>query len=152
MVSTVRAWVQKQSCTETKVKPALWRKLKKRGRRVQELGFTPEGRTTIKNSFTAKVPITVESSQHHVGGVQWVDEVWWESVLLFNCVWPPKKGKNNSSIDTDLGTCTFMCSNIKQGFSLNHLALEVASLRTALRAPCETVSKTVLCLYRQRDA
>lgn len=41
------------------------------------------------------VPIAVESSQHHVGGVQRVDKVRWESIFLFNCVWPPEKGENN---------------------------------------------------------
>lgn len=39
------------------------------------------------------VPIAVESSQHHVRGVQRVDEVWREGVLLFNCVGPPEKAQ-----------------------------------------------------------
>lgn len=36
-------------------------------------------------------PIAVEGSQHHVCGVQRVDEVWWKGILLFHCIWPPVK-------------------------------------------------------------
>lgn len=35
------------------------------------------------------IPVAVESSQHHVCGVQRVDEVGWEGVFLFDRVWPP---------------------------------------------------------------
>lgn len=45
------------------------------------------------------IPIAVESSQHHVRGVQRVDEVWREGILLFYRVWPPEKGQKNPSID-----------------------------------------------------
>lgn len=83
----------------------------------------------------------MESSQHHVGGVQRVDEVWWESILLFNCVRPPKKGENNSNAVTAVGTCTFMCSNMKRGFSWNCLASEVASLQTVPLAPVRQLAK-----------
>lgn len=85
----------------------------------------------------------MESSQHHVGGVQWVDEVWWESILLFNCVRPPEKGENKPNVGPAVGTCTFMCSNMKQGFSWNLLASEAASLRTVPLVPSEVVGKTM---------
>lgn len=38
------------------------------------------------------LPVTVECGQHHVCGVQRVDEVWGKCVLLLYCVWPPRKG------------------------------------------------------------
>lgn len=53
-----------------------------------------------------------------------MDEVWWESILLFDCVWPPEEGENNPNV----GTCAFMCSDLKRGFSWNGFASEVASL------------------------
>lgn len=43
------------------------------------------------------IPIAVESSQHHVCGVQRVDEVWRKGVLLFNRVWPPEKGQKTKN-------------------------------------------------------
>lgn len=77
----------------------------------------------------------MESSQHHVGGVQRVDEVWWEGILLFNCVRPPEKGENNPNVGTAV------CSNMKRGFWWNRLASEVASLRSVPLAPSEAVGK-----------
>lgn len=44
------------------------------------------------------IPVAVERSQHHVCGVQRVDEVWWEGILLFNCVWPPEKRQKAKKI------------------------------------------------------
>ena len=41
------------------------------------------------------IPVAVKSSQHHVCGVQRVDEVWREGILLFYCVWPPVKEQKN---------------------------------------------------------
>lgn len=42
------------------------------------------------------VPVAVESSQHHVCGVQRVDEVRREGILLFHSVWSPVDGKQDS--------------------------------------------------------
>lgn len=58
-----------------------------------------------KKAFTATVPIATERCHHHVRGVQRVDEVWWESVLLFNCVRLPEKGQQSPNVATDVGSC-----------------------------------------------
>jgi len=43
------------------------------------------------------VPVAVERGQHHVCGVQGVDEVWRERILLFNNVRPPEKAQKNQT-------------------------------------------------------
>lgn len=44
------------------------------------------------------VPVAVESSQHHVCGVQRVDEVRREGILLFHCVWLPVDRKQRTVV------------------------------------------------------
>ena len=39
-------------------------------------------------------PVAVQGRQHHVRGVQRVDEVGREGVLLLHCVWSPVKEKS----------------------------------------------------------
>lgn len=63
------------------------------------------------------IPIAVESRQHHVCGVQRVDEVWREGILLFNRVWPPEKGTEKPNKNTSAllnGTCVLMPSDVKR--------------------------------------
>lgn len=36
-----------------------------------------------------ELPVAVERREHHVCRVQGMDEVWWEGVLLLDCVWSP---------------------------------------------------------------
>lgn len=58
-----------------------------------------------KKASTATVPIAAERCHHHVRGVQRVDEVWWESILLLNCVRLPEKGQQSPNVGTDVGSC-----------------------------------------------
>lgn len=90
--------------------------------------------------------MAVERSQHHVGGVQRVDEVGWERILLFDCVRPPEKGQKSPNVSTALGSCSLMRSNMKRGLPWNRLRSKVASLPAVQLTPSETVSKTILGL------